>query len=137
MRALTAIALAGVVAIAGCGTQESLAGPTWSWTGVQGTNGAGTTVPPGERGYSIEFATDGTVKVKTACSEVGGTYSVQIPLDVTIDLAASLPRCADAALTDLFAESLDKVSSYSTDGGRLRLFFVDEVGAMQFEKIAT
>lgn len=131
---LAGLALAGAVALSGCQPQESLTGQSWIWTGVQGTGSGATTVPPGEPAYTVEFATNGSVAVKTACADASGTYRVSIPLDLTVEVTTSIPDCAAAPLTGQFIEFLGQVGSYSTDGGQLKLFFGNQTGAMQFKK---
>jgi heat shock protein HslJ len=117
------IALLISLAIAGCQSGDSLAGPTWQWTAQSGN----------PESYTIEFRTDGTVEVSADCNTVSGTYTVGVPLDLTIDVpSADLAACGDPSLDGTYFEDLGRVSSYSTDGGGLRLYFDDEAGAMQF-----
>jgi heat shock protein HslJ len=132
-RSLAAIALAGALAVAGCQAGDSLAGPTWQWTAPHVTNPAGQSVVPDPESYTIEFLTDGTVNVKADCNTLTGSYTVGVPLDLTIDLATpTRDACGDLSLDSVYLEYLSQISSYSTDGGELRLFFADDVGAMQF-----
>jgi hypothetical protein len=129
-RCVLPIVLIALLAVAACQSGDSLAGPTWQWTGVQGSSSGDNTVAPDHENYTIEFLMDGTVNVQTDCVTVDGTYAVGIPLDVTIDLPTT-PSCGDA-LTSSFLEDLDRVDTYSTGGGELKLYFPDETGAMQF-----
>jgi hypothetical protein len=133
-RSLVAIALAGTLVVAGCQAGDSLAGPTWEWTGPQVTNPAGQSVAPDPENYTIEFLTDGTVTVLADCSTFTGSYTVSVPLDLTIELATPASgACGAASLDSVYLEYLSLISSYSTDDGELRLFFADDVDAMQFK----
>src|SRR5919108_5912759 len=78
-RSFAAIALAGMLAIAGCQPGDSLAGPTWGWTAPQVTNLGGQAVAPGPDSYTNEFLTDGTLNVKADCHSLTGSYSVGVP----------------------------------------------------------
>lgn len=133
-RGLALIALVAAVAVAGCQSGDSLAGPTWQWTALQETNPAGQAVTPDPANYTIEFLTDGTVNVKADCNSLSGTYTVGVPLDLTIDLATTtMAACGDPSLDAIFLESLGRVVSYSTGGGELKLDLADDAGAMQFK----
>jgi heat shock protein HslJ len=137
-RGLALIALVATVVVAGCQSGDSLAGPIWQWTALEETNPAGQPVTPDPATYTIEFLTDGTVIVKADCNSLSGTYTVGLPLDLTIDLAApTLAACGDPSLDRVYLENLSRISSYSTDGGALRLFFADDVGAMRFRSQAS
>ena len=137
-RGLALIALVATVVVAGCQSGDSLAGPTWQWTALEETNTAGQPVTPDPATYTIEFLTDGTVNVKADCNSLSGTYTVGIPLDLTINLAATtMASCGDPSLDGMYLEFLSRISSYSTDNGELRLFFADDVGAMQFRSQAS
>lgn len=133
-RRLALIAVVGAVAVAGCQTGDSLAGPTWQWTAVQETNPTRQAVTPDPENYTIEFLTDGTVKVKADCNSLSGTYTVGVPLDLTINLATTtMAACGDASLDGMYLEFLGRVASYSTGGGELKLDLADDAGAMQFK----
>lgn len=130
---LALIALVAAVALAGCQTGDSLAGPTWQWTAQQVTNAAGQPVTPDPASYTIEFLSDGTVNVKADCNSLSGTYTVGVPLDLTINLATTtMASCGDLSLDGMYLELLGRISTYSTNSGELRLFFADDVEAMQF-----
>ncbi len=132
-RRLAAIALAGALAVAGCQSGDSLAGPTWQWASEEETNPAGQSVVPDPASYTIEFLTDGTVNVKADCNDLTGTYTVGVPLDLTIDLASSpVADCGDSSLDRVYLDYLSRISTYSTGGGELILFFADDVEAMRF-----
>ena len=125
IRLLAIVALLGALVIAGCQAGDSLTGPTWQWTAQPA---AGDTAS-----YTIEFRTDGTVEVGADCNNVTGTYTVGIPLDLRIDVATpEQAACGDQSLDGVYLENLGRVSSYSTGGGVLSLYFADETGAMQF-----
>jgi heat shock protein HslJ len=137
-RGLALISLVAAVAVAGCQSGDSLAGPTWQWTAQQVTNSAGQPLAPDPANYTIEFLTDGTVNVKADCNSLTGTYTVGIPVDLTINLAtASMASCGDLSLDRVYLEYLGRTSSYSTDSGGLKLFFATDVGAMQFRSQAS
>jgi heat shock protein HslJ len=132
-RSFAAIALSGMLAITGCQAGDSLAGPTWEWTGPQVTDPSGQSVAPDPESYTIEFHSDGTVNIKADCNTLTGSYTVGVPLDLTIELATSSRAvCGELSLESVFVEYLSRISSYSTGGSELRLFFADDVGAMQF-----
>jgi heat shock protein HslJ len=134
-RGLAVTALVGAIAVTGCQSGDSLAGPTWQWTAQQVTNAAGQPVDPDPESYTIEFRADGTVDVQADCNRLTGTYTVGVPLDLTINLATSqLPACGDQSLDGVYLDNLGRISSYSTDRGELRLFSADDAGAMQFSK---
>ena len=136
--ALAAISLVAALAIAGCQSGDSLAGPTWHWTAEQVANTATETVVADTVSYTIEFGTDGTVQVTADCNSFTGTYAVGIPLDLTIDLApAGSTDCGNTSLGDEFLDQLNRVSSYSTSGGELKLFFADQTGGMRFAAVAS
>ena len=125
IRLLAIVALLGALVIAGCQASDSLAGPTWQWTGQ--------TAGQDPTSYTIEFRMDGTVEVTADCNSVTGTYTVGVPLDLTIDVATpELAACGDQSLHSVYLENLSRVTSYSTGGGVLSLDFGDEAGAMQF-----
>ena len=137
-RGLALLALVAAVAVAGCQTGDSLAGSTWQWTAQEGINSAGQPVTPDPANYTIEFLTDGTVNVKADCYSLSGTYTVGVPLDLTINLATPTPgACGDLSLDSVFLEYLGRISSYSTGSGELKLFFADDVGAMPFRSQAS
>jgi heat shock protein HslJ len=137
-RGLALIALVATVVVAGCQSGDSLAGPTWQWTALEETNPAGQPVSPDPATYTIEFLTDGTVNVKADCNSLTGTYTVGIPLDLTINLAnTSMASCGDLSLDRVYLEYLGRISNYSTGTGELKLFFADDVGAMQFRSQAS
>ena len=54
------------------------------------------------------------------------------PLDLTIDLDGSTSTACGDESDVRYLSDLGRVSSYSTDGGELRLYFADETGAMRF-----
>ena len=125
IRLLAIVALLGAFVIAGCRAGDSLAGPTWQWTGQPAAQDSAS--------YTIEFRTDGTVEVGADCNSVTGTYTVGVPLDLTIDVATpDLAACGDQSLDGAYLEDLSRVTSYSTGGGVLSLYFADEAGSMQF-----
>ena len=137
-RGLALIAVVAALAVAGCQPGDSLAGPTWQWTAQQVTNAAGQPVTPDPANYTIEFLTDGTVNVKADCNSLSGTYTVGVPLDLTINLATTtMASCGDLSLDGMYLEFLSRISSYSTDTGELRLFFADDVEAMKFRSQAS
>ena len=130
IRLLAIVALLGTLAIAGCQSGASLAGPTWQWTAQPAAEAPDS--------YTIEFRTDGTVEIGADCNTLTGTYTVGIPLDLTIDVATpELAACGDQSLDAAYLENLGQVSSYSTDGGVLSLYFADEAGAMQFKSMGS
>jgi hypothetical protein len=123
-----------MLAVAGCQAGDSLAGPTWEWSAPEVTDLAGQSVAPDPESYTIEFQTDGTVNVKADCNRLTGSYTVGVPLDLTIVLdTPDRATCGDLSLDSVYLQYLSQISSYSTDGGELRLFFADDVGAMQFK----
>lgn len=125
IRLLALVALLGALVIAGCQSGDSLAGPTWQWTAQPAAQDTAS--------YTIEFRMDGTVEVEADCNSVTGTYTVGVPLDLTIDVATpELAACGDQSLDSVYLENLSRVTSYSTGGGVLSLYFADEAGAMQF-----
>ena len=127
-----AVVLAAAVILAGCGA-ASLAGPTWQWAPGSEAQASGGTAAQSGAAYTIEFHLDGTVTIEADCNTLTGTYSISLPLGLTIDVtAASLAECGDSSLDAVYLGSLDRISSYSTDGGELRLFFGDDVEAMRF-----
>jgi heat shock protein HslJ len=135
---LAVIALAVIAALAGCQGAESLAGPVWQWAAQDMTSSAGQPLTPDPEAYTIEFLTNGTVNVKADCSSLSGTYSVGVPLDLTIALATlSDAACGAASLDRLYLEHLGRVATYSTDHGELKLFFADEVGEMRFTNLGS
>ena len=125
-------ALIGALAVAGCQAGDSLAGPAWQWTGVQETNPTGEALAPDPKSYTIEFLTDGTVKIQADCNSLNGTYAVGVPLDLTIDVVTTPTACADASLDGTFLDYLGQVASYSTSRGALELSLADDAGAMHF-----
>jgi hypothetical protein len=128
-RLLALIALAGALAIAGCGAADSLAGPIWHWAAQPETESTGAAPAT----YTVEFLADGTVKVAADCITVTGTYTVGVPLDLDIDLAPpALADCGGQSVGVAYLEDLGRVSSYATDGGELKLFFADDAGGMRF-----
>lgn len=130
------IALVGALAVAGCQATDSLAGPTWQWAVQLETSPAGQPVAPDPENYTIEFITDGTVNVKADCRDLTGTYTVGVPLDLTINLdSPTLAACGDSSLDRVYLEYLGRISTYSTGNGELKLFFADDAGAMQFTSL--
>jgi heat shock protein HslJ len=130
---IAVIVLAVALAVAGCQGAESLAGPTWQWTAEQETNSAGQPVIADPTAYTIEFLTNGTVNVRADCNMLTGTYSVGVPLDLTIAVATPTnTACGETSHDRVYLEYLSRVSSYSTHNGELKLFFADEVGGMTF-----
>jgi heat shock protein HslJ len=129
---LAVIALVAIIALAGCQGAESLAGPTWQWSAQQITSSAGQPLTPDPVAYTVEFLTNGTINVKADCTTLSGTYSVGVPLDLTIALAPTDATCGEASLDRVFLENLGRVATYSTGSGELKLFFADEVGEMRF-----
>jgi heat shock protein HslJ len=111
-----------------------LAGQAWHWTALQQSNPANETITPDSERYTIEFLTDGTVHVQADCNSLSGTYTVGVPLDLTINRATTtMAACDDPSLDAMYLESLGRVASYSTDNGVLNLDLADDGGAMQFE----
>ena len=140
-RRFGAVALLALLVAAACqaspggsGTPSTdLAGPTWQWTASQETTPARQSVTPDPENYTIRFATDGTVAIKADCNNVSGTYTVGVPLDLTITLGPStLAACGEDSLGAIYLDMLTKVASYSTANGQLNLEFADGAGAMQF-----
>ena len=131
-RWLVLIALAGAIALAGCGSVDSLAGPTWQWTELQETDPARQGVRPNAATYTITFHTDGTVDVQADCRALSGTYTVGVPLDLTVDLATTSAACGDPSLDGIFLENLSRVASYTTGSGELSLELHDDAGMMRF-----
>jgi heat shock protein HslJ len=132
-RWLALIALAAATALAGCGSVDSLAGPTWQWTGLQETDPARQGVTPDAATYTITFHTDGTVDVQADCTTLSGTYTVGVPLDLTVDLATTTTAaCGDPSLDGIFLENLSRVASYTTGSGELSLELHDDAGLMRF-----
>jgi heat shock protein HslJ len=133
-RSLLAIALAGSLVLAGCQAGDSLAGPTWEWTAPPVTNAAGESVAPDPETYTIEFLTDGTVRVLADCNTFTGSYTVAVPLDLAIVVATpTRAACGGGSLDSVYLDYLSRIASFSTGGGELRLFFADDVGAMEFK----
>jgi hypothetical protein len=134
-RAVVVIALAGAFAVAGCQAGDSLAGPTWQWAAEQepAAAAAGQPAAPDAARYTIEFHLDGTVNVEADCHDLTGTYAVGVPLDLTINVAdPALADCGGASLAVDFLEDLGRISSYSTGGGELNLFFAEDAAGMRF-----
>ena len=127
---LALIVLVGALAVAGCQASDSLAGPTWQWTGST----AIADVASNPADYTIQFRTDGTVAVRADCNTLSGTYAVSIPLGLTITLApASMAACPGDSLDGPYVELLRKVEAYSTGGGALSLELADDGGMLQFQ----
>lgn len=131
--ALATLAVIAAVAIAGCQSGSSLAGPTWQWKADQQVNAAGQSVTVDPARYTIRFLTDGTLDVRADCNSLTGTYSIGIPLDLKVAVSTSnVSACGDASAGQVFLDQLARVETYSTDGGELKLFYADDLGGMRF-----
>jgi heat shock protein HslJ len=131
-RVIAAMVLAAALVVAGCGA-ASLAGPTWQWAPGLEAKASGGTAVGGSAAYTIEFHTNGTVKIKADCNTLTGTYSIGVPLDLAIDVtAASLADCGESSLDAVYLATLERITTYSTEGGELRLFLEEDVEAMRF-----
>jgi heat shock protein HslJ len=122
-----------LLAVAACSASDSLAGPTWQWTGSNVTGQASPVVAPDPAAYTIRFGSDGVVTVTAGCSDVDGRYAIGIPVDLTISLDPAPTAACATTLDATYLELLSDVSAYSTGGGTLTLELIDDGGSLQFK----
>jgi heat shock protein HslJ len=126
---LIVVAIVGSLAIGGCQAESALVGPTWQWTASQETVPAHLSVTPDPENYTIEFLDDGTVEVTADCNNMGGSYTVAEPDELTITLVTTtMAYCGDESQDAIFIDFLGRVASYAIADTDLTLDFADDAG---------
>lgn len=95
---------------------------TWQLVSLQ-QDGSDAVVVPDPSSYTLRFADDGRVSVKSDCNSCGGSYtlngsssSIQIGR-----LACTLVACRQGSLDPRFAQALEGSKTIALDGSQLTL----------------
>jgi heat shock protein HslJ len=112
------VVVAGVVvailALAACGSGNSLTGKTWQWNSWTTMTPQSQADVPDPSAYTIEFKSDGTFQAKADCNNVGGTYTSSASGGLKISPGpSSLAACGADSLSAEFVQKLALAISYT------------------------
>jgi heat shock protein HslJ len=113
------------------GAGTDLVGKVWKW--LEFTSPSGETIVVDEpNNYTIEFTSDGTVRVQADCNSGSGVYTVDngtISVEVQ---AMTLALCPPGSLSDQYVQRLNQVAVYRVEGDILLMDLPADAGTMRF-----
>lgn len=115
-------------------TTAALVGPVWQWVQTQYNNDT-KAIPSRPENYTVQFAADGTVKVRADCNRKGGRYAVkeqQIAIEITHSTRAA---CPDDSLEAQFVRDLTGGVIWFLKEGDLYLDIHYDTGTMRLKQL--
>jgi heat shock protein HslJ len=110
----------------GAGGGAGLTGGPWKWVEFSDPAEGSQTIDNPEQ-YTVEFLTDGQVKIKADCNHASGTYTTEGSANtpsgsISIVLGPmTLAHCGPDSLSDQFIAALGAAAVYRAEGGQLIL----------------
>jgi heat shock protein HslJ len=117
----------------GAGGSGDLVGPAWQWTGFSDpVEGPQAIADPAQ--YTVEFLTDGQVKIKADCNHASGTYTAE-DSSILIEIGPmTMAHCGPDSVSDEFIYALGNARIYFFEGEDLYLDLFADSGTMRFGK---
>jgi len=112
-----------------------LSGPVWQWMQTLYSDDRKFT-PADPENYTVQFREDGTLSVKAACNQKGGTFSVspgqkRLSIEIT---HSTMAACPEGSLEDEFVRGLSAAAIYFFKDGNLYLDLKYDSGTMRLSK---
>ena len=105
---------------------------TWQWSRLVETDPAAQSIVPDPENYTLRLEPDGTLRIKSDCNDVGGSYQLQ-GAALAIELGpTTLAECGDESLDQQYLRLLASVESFSLEEGQLMLRLGRDAGRMIF-----
>lgn len=116
-------------------TTAALVGPVWQWVQTQYNNDT-KAIPSRPENYTVQFAADGTVKVRADCNRKGGGRYAgkeqQIAIEITHSIKAT---CPDDSLEAQFVRDLTGGVIWFLKEGDLYLDIHYDTGTMRLKQL--
>jgi heat shock protein HslJ len=120
-------------ATSGPQTDPKLIGVVWKWFEFQSPVGEKVVVPDPSQ-YTVEFNSNGTVRVKADCNTGNGVYSAD-GANISIEVRAmTLAACGPGSVSDEFVRGLNTVAVYGLQRDVLLMDLPMDSGTMQFSE---
>ncbi len=98
-----------------------LVGSSWQLAELR-TAGGQVLIPSDPSLYTLSFLEDARLGLRVDCNQAGGPWSAPAPGEITIGpLVTTLAACPPGSLAPEVLPALESVTSYSLEGGLLRL----------------
>jgi heat shock protein HslJ len=124
MRRVNVLVFAAALAVAACDDNplepSDLTGSEWRLVSLQESGSNPVTVDDPSR-YTLRFADDGQLGVKSDCNSCGGPYTVAGGTLSIGPLVCTKVFCGDTSLDQKYVAALDKAESVSADDDELRI----------------
>lgn len=117
-----------------CSFSNKLIGERWGLREIRYNNGETITVNQLER-YTLEFISDGNVKIRADCNRARGTYTLN-GSQLTIQIGPmTRVACPPDSIADRYLRDLGAATNYFIQDGQLYIDLRDDVGTMVFAPI--
>ena len=120
-------------ALASCGGNNEIVGPTWQWEAFQDTAEVNDLTVPDPENYTLTLNDDGTASIQADCNLVTWTYELdgsQLTFDTTGP--STLAMCAENSLDTQYLERLGATATYVMEDGKLFLNLWADAGNLVF-----
>jgi heat shock protein HslJ len=113
--------------------ENPLAGTAWRLVRIMSMDDA-TYTPDDPSGYTLEFRSDGTARVKADCNSATGSWKSESASQLEFGtMAATMAQCAEGSLHDQYLAQFEWVRSYVIDNGNLFLATMADGSIIEFE----
>lgn len=120
-------------AAADAAAQPALAGTSWRLVKIMSMDDT-TYTPDDPSLYTLEFLTDGTVRVKADCNTGSGSWTSESPGQLQFGvMAATMAECPPGSLHDRYMAQFQWVRSYVMENGHLFLATMADGSIIEFE----
>jgi heat shock protein HslJ len=114
-------------------TDPRLVGVVWKWFEFESPDGE-KILPSDPNQYTVEFMTDGTLRVKADCNSGNGRFSADgANIDIEVQ-AMTLAACPPGSYSDQFVTGLNSVTVYGFDGDVLLMDLPMDSGTIRFSE---
>jgi heat shock protein HslJ len=122
------------IALAACGGESNIVGPTWQWETFQDTAGINDLSVPNPENYTLTLNEDGTASIKADCNQVIWSYELN-DSQLTFDTLgpSTLAMCPEDSLDQQFLERLGHTVTFVLQDGKLFLNLFADAGNMVFQ----
>ena len=103
------------------GDLSLIANVLWLWQDLVETQPASQSIVPEPRAYTIGFRYNGAVQVQSDCNNALGEYEIRGSAIALTFGPTTAVFCGEESLDTAFRELLEKVATFTVEGGRLEL----------------
>lgn len=114
-------------------TNATLQNTLWNWQSLRNSGGL-TTVKNSDK-FSIEFATDGKISLRTDCNRGGGTYKTSGEILTFSPIFSTKMGCPAGSMESVYFSNLQTAKSYKIQNGSLQIKLANG-GTMKFSASA-